>query len=239
MQVRRGLGYPCAIVAALPEHLQPLPAGRQRLPREVMEAHQRDRVISAAIEVFAKRGYQATTVDHIVAAATIGVGSFYALFDGKEDCFLQAFDRIVAQSRERIAAHQSPSAAWPEQACAALYSLLDLIAAEHFQARLVLVEAQTAGPVAEARYHSTLEQLAALMRRGRALGSATAQLPASFEEVTLAGLAWLLHQRLVVARLADIAELFPEMAEMLLEPYLGEAEASRVIAAQAATPAGS
>lgn len=225
-------------MAALPEHLQPTPVGRHSLPREVMASHQRERILAVATEVFAKRGYRSTTVDHIVAAAKVGVGSFYALFDGKEDCFLQAFDRIVAQSRERIAAGQPPSAAWPEQACAALHSLLELIAAEHFQARIVLVEAQTAGPPAEARYQATLEELAASMRHGRSLGSATAQLPATFEEVTLAGLAWLLHQRLVSAKLKGIAELFPEMAEILLEPYLGESEAGRVIAAPPAALAG-
>lgn len=224
-------------MASLPEHLRPQPAGRRQLPRQVMEAHQRDRVLDAATGVFAKRGYRSTTVDHIVAAARIGVGSFYSLFDGKEDCFLQAYDRILAQGRERIAAAIPAEAPWPEQACAALRSLLDLIAAEHFQARFVLVEAQTAGPAAEARYQATIGQLAASMRGGRSLGSAPARLPATFEEVTLAGLAWLLHQRLVAAEFEGIAGLFPELAQILLEPYLGEAGAARVIAAQAAAPA--
>jgi len=88
----------------------PRPVGRTKLPREVMKSHRRERVLDAATEVFAKRGYPATTVDRIVAAGKVGVGSFYAHFDGKEDCFLAVYDRIVADARERISAAIPPDA---------------------------------------------------------------------------------------------------------------------------------
>ncbi len=71
-------------MASLPEHLRPIPAGREKLSREVMEEHQRKRVVEAAIVVFAEKGYPGTTVDDLVNAARVGVGSFYALFGGKK-----------------------------------------------------------------------------------------------------------------------------------------------------------
>jgi AcrR family transcriptional regulator len=224
-------------VAALPEPLQSLPVGRRQLPREVMAAHQRDRVLDAAVEVFAKRGYPATTVDHIVAAAKIGVGSFYALFDGKQDCFLKAYDRVVTVARERIAAQTPPDAPWPEAVCSALHTLLELIAAEPFRARLVFAEAQTAGAAAEARYEATLSDAVSAVRRGRSLSPLSAELPPTFEDATLAGLAWLIHQRLLTAEPQETPALFSDMAEIVLEPYLGEAEAARVIAASSPAPA--
>lgn len=219
-------------MAPLPEHLQPMPVGRHPLSREVMAAHQRGRVLDAATEVFAKRGYQGTTVDHIVAAAQIGVGSFYALFEGKEDCFLQAYDRIVAEARERIAAAIPPEAPWPEQLCAALRTLLEAIAAEPLRARVALVEIQTAGPSGLARYEATLDGVAAQLRRGRAFSSAPDALPGTLETATIGGLTWLLQQRAAKGEAGAVQVLLSELLTIALEPYLGEDETARVVAAQ-------
>src|SRR3954468_9595901 len=91
-------------MASLPDALARKPAGKERVPKEVMAEHQRERVLGAAVEVFAKRGYPGTTVDHIVSAAKIGVGNFYNLFGGKEECFLQAYDRTVEWARAEMEA---------------------------------------------------------------------------------------------------------------------------------------
>jgi AcrR family transcriptional regulator len=226
-------------MASLPEPLSRAPVGRDRLPREVIEAHQRDHIVEAAIKVFAKRGYRGTTIDHIVASAQVGVGSFYALFDGKEDCFLRAYDSIVAAASEQIAS-ELPEAPWPERVAAALRSLLALIAAEPLRARIALVEVQTADPVALARYQSTLDRVIALLHHGRQLSPRAAELPATLEEANVSGLAWLLHQRLVIGEVEGIEQLFPDLAGILLEPYLGEVETQTLIASPllASTPAG-
>jgi AcrR family transcriptional regulator len=216
-------------MASLPEHLQPLPAGRQPLPREVMEAHQRERVLDAAVGVFAKRGYQATTVDHIVAAARIGVGSFYSLFDGKEDCFLQAFDRIVADGREEIVAALPADASWPEQVVAVLRALLELISSRHLQARLALVEVQTAGPAAMARYEATLDSIVPHLARGRELSPIAEELPATLETATIGGLLWLLQQRILTAEFEPSEQLLCELVEIVAGPYLGEAETNKLL----------
>jgi AcrR family transcriptional regulator len=224
-------------VATLPKHLSKTPVGRERLPRAVMEAHQRDRVIDASITVFAKRGYQGTTVDHIVAAAKIGVGSFYALFDGKLDCLLQAYDRTLGEARKEIAVAIPPEAAWPEQVCAALTSLLAWIAANPFPARLVLVEIQTAGPLALSRYEEALEAVTAPLSRGRGNSPHAAELPPTLEAAIVGGVAWLLQQRIVTGEAKAIEALFPELVEIVIEPYLGEDETARLLTLRAAPAA--
>ncbi len=209
-------------MVSLPEHLTKARVGRDRLPRQVLEAHQRDRVLDAAIGVFAKRGYQATTIDHIVAAAKIGVGSFYALFDGKQDCFLQAYERIVAAAWDRIGAALPADRPWPEQAAAFLRGLLEAIAADPYAARLALVEVQTAGPAALTRYEETLARIAPLLRKGRAISPVAAELPPTLEDATVAGVAWLLHQRIVTGEVEGIEALLPELLELVVKPYLGD-----------------
>jgi AcrR family transcriptional regulator len=220
-------------MASLPEHLKPAPIGRRKLPREVREEHQRDRIVGVATEVFAKRGYQATTVDHLVVAARIGVGTFYSLFEGKEDCFLQVYDRVSTTACERIAAAVEPNAPWSEQVCSALRALLELVAAEPLHARVALVEVQTAGSSGRARHEATLKRAAAELRRGRELTEHARTLPGTLEDATIGGILWLLQQRTVRRGSGLVQELHRELMEMVLEPYLGERDAARVIAAWA------
>lgn len=211
----------------LPGPLAKQPVGRERLSRATIEQHQRDRIVAAAIGVFAKRGFPQTTIDHIVAAAKSSVGSFYGLFDGKEDCFLQCFDRIVSTGRERIEG-SLPEGEWADRTCAALASILREVESDPLAARIILVEAPTGGPEALQRYEDTLDSLLPILREGRALAPEGDKLPASLEEAGVAGAAWLLRDRLVGGHTKGIQDLLPELAAILIGPYLGEAEARRI-----------
>jgi AcrR family transcriptional regulator len=206
-------------VGALPEHLRPSPVGRERLPRGELEAHRRERVLDAAAPVFADRGYEASTVDELVAAARIGVGSFYALFASREDCFLSLYDRTVEEARREIAAAIPDAAAWPERYRAGLRRTLELVSAEPHRARVVLVEALTAGPAAQDRQAELLAEVAAALSGARGVERDGPPLPARFERATAAGLAWLLHQRLASGDPPRVEELLPEMTRIVLEAY--------------------
>lgn len=206
---------------SLPEHLLPVPVGRGRLPREVMQEHQRARVLDAAIEVFAKRGYQGTTVDHIVSAGKVGVGSFYSLLGGKQDCFLAAYRLIVGEGRLRIEEAIPTDAAWPDQLLIGLRVLLELIEEQPLAARIALVEVQTAGEQALAEHARTLDEAASLLRSGREASPFGDELPETLEFATVGGLTWFLQQRIAAGQ-TDAAALLPEVLEVVVEPYLGE-----------------
>lgn len=222
-------------MASLPQHLmQQGPVGQERVPRSVVEEQQRVRILDAATEVFAKRGFQATTVDHLVSGANIGVGTFYGLFDGKEDCFLQAYDRVLAVGRERVREALPTTSDWAEQACAALRTVLELIASEPLRARLILVEAQTAGHAALERYEQTIDRLVPELRGGRAASPLGAELPGSLEVATLGGLLWYLQQRVVLGETNGLGTRLPDVAEIVLRPYLGEDETRRLVEASTA-----
>jgi AcrR family transcriptional regulator len=206
-------------VVSLPDHLMPAAVGKERLSKEIVEEHQRDRVLAAAAGVFARLGYPATTVDDLVTAARIGVGSFYALFGGKEDCFLRLYDRIVADARERIGDAVDEDAPWAARVRTGLRVLLELVAAEPDHAQIVIVEAHTAGPAAESRYAETVGRLTAVLRDGRSAETAGEAPSTAFEDAAVPGLAWILHQRLAVGEIVVVDELLPEMAGFLIEPY--------------------
>jgi AcrR family transcriptional regulator len=217
-------------MAALPEHLRSVPAGRERLPREVRQEHQRDHILSVATEVFAKRGYPETTVDHIVSSAKVGVGSFNSLFDGKEDCFLRAYERVVERSEARIQGAAASADSWPRQVVAVLREILGIVEEEPLRARLALVEVQTAGEKALSRYEAGLDRVADALRPGREFSPAGGELPASLEFAIAGGLAWFLQQRIVRGEATEAGRLLPEALEIVLEPYLGEAQTAALIA---------
>jgi AcrR family transcriptional regulator len=207
----------------LPEHLRGEPLGQEKVSREVLANHQRERVIASAIPVFAKRGYQATTVDDLLASGKVGVGNFYSLFEGKEACFLAAYDRIVDDALARIASAVADLTDWDERAYGGLAATLDLLCAEPLAARLALVEAQCAGREATSRYDALLDRTVTWLRAGRDLHPAAAGLPPSFEQATVSGLAFYLQYCLLEARRLSPGELLDETAGLLLEPVLGAA----------------
>jgi AcrR family transcriptional regulator len=86
--------------------------GRTRAARaEGREA--RDEILSAALRVFARRGYAEASMDAIAAEAGYSKGALYWHFSGKEELLLTLLDeRIDAPMRERFAMMAS---APPEQ----------------------------------------------------------------------------------------------------------------------------
>ncbi|MBS1885800.1 MAG: TetR/AcrR family transcriptional regulator [Actinobacteria bacterium] len=215
-------------MADLPRHLARGAVGRERLSREALASYQRDRILITATGVFAKRGYQQTTVEHIVDAWGGSVGSFYGHFDGKESCFLAVFDRVVEQGRQRLAGAVAGEESWAAQAYASLGALIEAAVAEPLAAGIILVEAPSAGAQARKRYLALLDELAARLRGGRSERPEALALPETFEQAAVGGTAYFLQQRLLASEVDSAAELLAETSQVVLEPILGAAELRRL-----------
>jgi AcrR family transcriptional regulator len=209
-----------------------VPTGRHGLPADIVADHQRERILAATIALVGERGYRNTTVDHIVKAAKVGYVAFYELFEGKEDCFLAAFERIVADTRAELAQRVPTTLPWSEQIRAGLRVVVELIVAEPQRARLALVEAQGAGRIAYRRYEAAMDEAVPKLTEGRELRPKGAPaLSAATEEATLTGIAWLLQQMLAAGSAAKVEETLAAATRVALAPYLGEAAAAKVAAA--------
>lgn len=62
----------------------------------------REQVLGCAIELFAEKGYHATTVDDIVTRAGVARGTFYLYFTDKRSIFDELLDLYIATIDERI-----------------------------------------------------------------------------------------------------------------------------------------
>jgi AcrR family transcriptional regulator len=192
----------------------------------------RDRILVAMYEIVAKRGYQGTTIEHIVKRAGISRATFYEHFENREDCLLAGFADAEKELRRRTA-EATATGEWPNRVRAALRAFVEYCTSEPALARTCLVEAVTAGPIAMEHYERALTSFTPLFREGRELLDAPGDLPDDLEDLIVGGIVWMVHQRLLRNEIGEIPGLLPTMLEFALVPYLGEARAAEVIAAEA------
>ncbi len=75
----------------------------------------RDRIVAAAIPLFAERGFEGTSVRDITAAANCGVAAVNYHFGGKEKLYEEAFRLLFSEIQERrMAAIKASVAADPD-----------------------------------------------------------------------------------------------------------------------------
>lgn len=128
-----------------------LPHGPNGMDREDVARHQRARLYGAMIESVAARGYQSTTVAHVIALAGVSRRAFYEQFNNKEECFLATYDIVVARTRKRVLDAWGQERGWANRLHAGCKALLDEAAEFPKGPRLVLVDALGIGPKARER----------------------------------------------------------------------------------------
>jgi AcrR family transcriptional regulator len=210
------------------ETLGPLPAGRHGFNREQVAHNQRERLIAGLATAVAEHGYQAVTITHITKEARVSRRVFYANFEGKEECFLAAFEVVVGHIRELAAEAVAPVDDWPGRAIAASRAVLSFLAAEPDLARLCLVESQSAGPTVSARLHEAVHEAVPFLEQGRDERPTGRELPPTTEESTIGALVMLASRKVAAGEAAQLENLLPDFAEFILAPYLGAEEAQRL-----------
>lgn len=213
-----------------PPELSRLPPGRHGLPREFVVHNQRERLIAGLAEAVAENGYAGTTIGHITRHAAVSRRTFYEHFSSKDECFVAAYDTVMEQLRERVAAAFEEQREWPQAVRAGLGAMLAFLAAEPNLARLCMVEAQVAGPVVVERYDAAIRSLVPYFEAGREgrPKEVLARLSPSTEEALVGGMVSLISRRIIAGHTTALEELLPDLVEISLTPYLGSAEAAKV-----------
>jgi AcrR family transcriptional regulator len=187
---------------------------------------QRRRILRAIAELVAERGYAEVTVELIVKRARVSYKTFYKHFSGKEECFNVLFDVSIELTEKTIRARlAAEGGGWSERVVVALRTLVELIVAEPFVARAVIVEAPAVGPGLLER---ATEAFVSLLRGGRELSPRGSELPDRVEEALVGAVVWAAYERLLVGEVDELASHLPVLTELILRTYLGSAEASRI-----------
>jgi AcrR family transcriptional regulator len=213
----------------LPGHLKRLPAGDARFQAELLSHDQRGRILVAMADVVAKRGYQNTTIEHIVKRAAVSRATFYEHFENLEDCLLTVFGTAETEARRRILAATATEDRWTDKVRVGIAAHLDHIVSEPALARVVIVESMTAGPTVLERYEQALRSFSPLFRYGREFAPPDRELPETLEDSIVSGIVWMIHQRLLWGEVEQIPGLLATILEFAFVPYLGERAAAEAV----------
>jgi AcrR family transcriptional regulator len=203
------------------------PRGRHRLPPEVIARSQRERLLDAAVDVVAEKGYGATTVADLTREAGVSRTTFYEHFEDKEACFLAAYDSAADVLARRIAAAFETQEAWPERVRAGLAVLLESLAGEPQIARLALVDVGSAGPRAQRRYRAALQRMTPFFDEGRDFAPGGRRLPANTSRMAIGAVTGLLVDEIEAGRADRLPEILPQILFATLVPYLGPTAATK------------
>lgn len=212
--------------------MERLPRGRHGLSREFVAQNQRERLFAALIECLDECGYDETTVSAIGKRAGVSKSDFYKQFESKDACFLAAYDDAVERVRERVVMACKGAGEWSARVLASLASLLDFLAAEPALTRLVLVEGLRAGRGVYDHYQEALQSFVPYLRDGAPAPADGAAVPEASDEAVVGGIASLLSSRVLAGKTEELGDFLPDVAEFALTPYLGTAEARRIISAR-------
>ncbi len=200
-----------------------LPRGRHALAPDEVLRDQRERLLAAVPAVAAERGYEAMSVADIVKAAAVSRNAFYKNFRDKQECVAAAHELGHERLFEVLSVSCYKGATVEERVGISLKSALEVLSAEPELARLLFVEAPSAGEEIALRYHGWLQRYGTLLRSA-APGLPTESVPIpEVEQVIVGGIASRIASEVLRGRGMKLRELADPFLEYLLAFYrLGE-----------------
>jgi len=124
----------------------------------------RQRILDAAIRVFARKGYHDTRMDDIVAEAQVSKGGVYFHFPGKERLFLAIIDQFANLLERRLTEAIDTEQGGVRRVTVALEAGLDAFAEYRPLAKIFLVQAVGLGERFERKRLEINDRFAALIQ---------------------------------------------------------------------------
>ncbi|MEO6572488.1 MAG: TetR/AcrR family transcriptional regulator [Polyangiaceae bacterium] len=164
-------------------------AGRGRYDRQQATGdrhdEQRARLLSAAAEVFATKGFADASVEDVVVIAGMSRRTFYEHFDDLRDTLMQVHEMAASMTfravEERVRATSDPV----EKLRAGVIAFLEMLSQHGPLARVVFREVRAAGREFEVRREATIARFVGLLFEGVAEAHAAGVASRAPDELTL------------------------------------------------------
>jgi AcrR family transcriptional regulator len=187
---------------------------------------QRRRVLAAAVEVVAKEGVGGCSVALVCSNGGVSRKTFYEVFRDREECLAAAFEMGVQDARGRIATALGGSEHWREQVRLGLGALLSFLDGEPAMARLLVVEALSAGQATLRAREAVLDELATCVGKGATLvRSQRGDPPPLTAEGVVGAVFSVIHARMLREDGPPLGALLAALMATIVHPYLGPAAA--------------
>ena len=149
----------------------------------------RDKILQAAREVFAEKGYHRALVDDIVRASQTSKGAVYHHFPNKEALFLALVDEFAGRLAEAVAAAIGRAHGALGKVEAAVTAGLETFSRHRDLARILLLESVSLGPAYQSKRQEVHGRFAALIQAHLDEAAAEGSIPPV--DTRVATLAWL------------------------------------------------
>jgi AcrR family transcriptional regulator len=201
--------------------------GPSRLPPEVVAATQRDRLLDGLVQTVAEKGYVNARVGDICLAAGVTRPAFYALFEGKEDAFIAAYQYGAKVLYSLMKQAHTTVLDWPAAVRCGLRTLLDTLAAVPSFARVALVEIDAVGPAAREERDRLLRECDRFYVKAPPppLGVSLLDRQALMTAVT-GGCYAMIRGHVAAGDFAGLPGLLPTLTYHVLVPFIGPEEAA-------------
>ena len=179
----------------------------------------RDRILEAALDVFARKGYHRATVDDIVRASSTSKGAVYHHFPNKEAVFVALVDDFTERLATAVAAAIAARQGALPKVEGALSAVLATFQDNERLARLILLEAVSLGTTWETKRFEVHDRFRALVQGY--LNEAVAEGSIPPLDTGVATLAWLGAVNEIViqwlhAGAPDLRATVPTLTRLLL-----------------------
>ncbi|NLT06378.1 MAG: TetR/AcrR family transcriptional regulator [Solirubrobacterales bacterium] len=208
-----------------PRRPDQLPRGRHGLSPAEVAASQRGRILDAMKSAAGDLGYHDASVAEVIKRAGVTRKAFYKLFDDKEQCFIQAYERDLARLLTLTLEAFETQDAWADRLRAALSALLHALGRDPAAARLCFIEVMTAGPRAIAARNEAMRGFTLIFDAGR-LEDDRARPPALALNM-VGGMSEIVHREIAAGRAEDLPRVLPDLMYTAVLPILGPDAAER------------
>jgi TetR/AcrR family transcriptional regulator, fatty acid metabolism regulator protein len=180
----------------------------------------KERILEAAADVFADKGFYGAAVDDIVRASDTSKGSFYFHFPNKKGIFTALLDHLTGRLLDRVERAIGDQTDPIQKLDAALEAALSAFAQRRRLARLLLVEAAGVGHAMDAHLVVVHVRITALIKRYLDEAVAADLIPP--QDTDLAACAWMGALNEIVLRWlydgvpAQLTDALPAMRALLL-----------------------
>lgn len=193
-------------------------ATTQAAPKRRRREETRQRLLTSALGVFARNGYERATVDEIVRDAGFSKGAFYVHFKSKDDLFWTMLEERVLLHQNAFRQSLDPVSSFRENVRTLLTAIFDLESEDPSWPAILMEFVAHAGRNAEVRerfatiYKRWRELIVAMLRQGQAAGQIRDDLDLDF--AASAAIA-LIDGTITQSRLAPDEVILAEMIDPL------------------------
>ncbi len=155
-------------------------------PKRRRREETRTRLLTSALGVFARNGYERATVDEIVRDAGFSKGAFYVHFKSKDDLFWTMLEERILHHQDAFRLSVNPASSFRQNVRRLLTAIFDLESEDPSWPAIVMEFVAHAGRNSEVRerfatiYKRWREVIVAMLREGQAAGQVRGDIDLAF-----------------------------------------------------------